>query len=81
MPYESRRLSFKWLAYLVVGTAILLLPWAYISVAGSAVVVDETNGVESAFITTSNGSERPLHQLWTGYFYAIPELEGSIDRS
>ena len=48
--------------------------------AGSAVVVDETNGVESAYITTSSGgSEQPLHKLWSGYFYAIPQLEGTIE--
>ena len=43
-------------------------------VAGSAVVVDETNGVESAFITTRNGWEQPLRKLWSGYFYAIPQI-------
>jgi len=79
MPYESHRLSFKWLAYLVVGTAILLLPWACISMAGSAVVVDETEGVESAYVVTGGGEEQQLHRLWSGYFYAIPRLEGTIE--
>lgn len=73
------RLSVKALAILIGGSAVTLLTFAYIWVAGSAVVVDETDGVESAFITTNDGREQPLYRLWTGYFYAIPQLEGAIE--
>jgi hypothetical protein len=73
------RLSVRGLALLIGGSAVLLLAFAYLWIAGSAVVVDETDGVESAFITTSDGREQPLHRLWTGYFYAIPRLEGTIE--
>jgi hypothetical protein len=59
--------------------AIILLGLGYLSLAGSAVVVDETGGVESAFIITGDGREQPLHRLSSGYFYAIPRLEGSIE--
>jgi hypothetical protein len=75
---SERRLS-KGRAFLIGGLAVLLLAFAYISIAGSAVVVDETGGVESAFITTNDGREQPLLHSWTGYFYAIPQLEGTIE--
>lgn len=64
---------------LIGGSAVLLLAFGYLWIAGSAVVVDETGGVESAFITTGDGREQPLYRLWTGYFYAIPQLEGTIE--
>jgi len=47
--------------------------------AGSAVVVDETDGVETAFIVTNDGREQPLYRLWRGYFYTVPRLEGTIE--
>lgn len=72
-------LSARGLAFLLGGLAALLLALTYIWLAGSATVVDETGGVESAFITTSDGREQPLYRLWTGYFYAIPRLEGTIE--
>jgi hypothetical protein len=72
------RLSVRGLAILIAAVAIVLLGTAYLGIAGSAVVVDETGGVESAFVVTGNGREQQLSQLWSGYFYAIPRLEGSI---
>ncbi len=41
-------------------------------------MVDKTGGVESAFVVTGDGSEQPLRQLLSGYFYGIPQLEGTI---
>jgi hypothetical protein len=73
------RLSGRGRAFLVAGIMVLLLALAYIELAGSAVVVDETGGVESAFIVTGDGREQRLHRLWAGYFYAIPKLEGTIE--
>lgn len=74
------RLSARGLAFLMGASVLALAAFVYVWwLAGSAVVVDETDGVESAFITTSNGREQPLHQLWSGYFYAIPRLEGTIE--
>ena len=52
--------------------------YIYIKLAGSAVVVDETDGVVSAVVTNGT-SEQRLVQLWHGYFYAIPDLEGHIE--
>jgi hypothetical protein len=42
------------------------------------VVVDETGGVVSA-VATNGVSEQPLVRLWSGYFYAIPDLEGHFE--
>ena len=66
-------------AFLVAGIAALLLALAYLQFAGSAVVLDRTGGVESAFIVTGDGREQQLYRLWPGYFYAIPQLEGLIE--
>ena len=73
------RLSVRAQAFLIAGIAALLLAFTYIWIAGSAVVVDETGGVESAVIITGGPGEQRLRQLWPGYFYAIPEVEGSIE--
>jgi len=73
------RLSARGLALLIAALVILVLASAYLWLAGSAVVVDETGGVESAFIVTSDGREQRLRRLWNGYFYAIPRLEGTIE--
>ena len=51
----------------------------FLWLAGSAVVVDETGGVASAVITDSGRREQRLRRLWGGYFYAIPDMEGTID--
>jgi hypothetical protein len=60
------------------GAAALLVGGAYLAVAGSAVVIDETGSVVSAVVTNGE-SEQPLRRLWSGYFYAIPEIEGTIE--
>jgi hypothetical protein len=73
------RLSPRALAVVTGGSVVVLAAFVYFWwLAGSVVVVDETTGVESAFIAASNGREQPLHKLWRGYFYAIPQLEGTI---
>ena len=72
------RPSDRGLAILIAAVAIVLLGTAYLWIAGSAVVVDETGGVERAFVVTGDGREQQLSQLWGGYFYAIPRLEGTI---
>lgn len=64
---------------MIAAFVILLLLLGSIWLAGSAVVVDETDGVESAFVITGDGREQQLHRLWSGYFYAIPRLEGTIE--
>lgn len=51
----------------------------YLWLAGSAVVVDETDGVETAFIVTTDGREQPLYRLGRGYFYTVPKFEGTIE--
>ena len=72
------RLSVRGLAILIAAIAIVLFGTAFLWIAGSAVVVDETGGVESAAVVTSDGREQQLSRLWNGYFYAIPQLEGAI---
>jgi hypothetical protein len=65
---------------LVLTTAILLLSVAaFFWLSGSVVVIDETRGVQTAVITNSGGSEQELHRLWSGFFYAIPRMEGTIE--
>ena len=63
---------------MIAAIAIAVLGTAYLWIAGSAVVVDETGEVESAFVVTSDGREQKLAQLWSGFFYAIPQIEGTI---
>jgi hypothetical protein len=64
----------------ILAIAIIFVAFAvlYLLFAGSAVVVDETGDVESAAIV-SGSSRQPLTRLWSGYFYAIPKLEGAIE--
>ena len=54
------------------------LAFLFLQFAGSAVVVDETSGVLSA-IVTDDSWEQPLIRLWSGYFYAVPQMEGTIE--
>ena len=42
-------------------------------------VVHETGGVRSAVVTTGHGGEQALHKLWSGHFYVIPKMEGTIE--
>jgi len=63
----------------LLGGAALAIAVGYLSLAGSAVVIDETASVSSAVVTNNGGSEQPLRRLWGGYFFAIPELEGTIE--
>ena len=64
----------------IVAAAMLgMLAGGYLWLAGSAVVIDETGGVESAVVTTSDGREQPLYRVWSGIFYTIPRLEGAIE--
>jgi len=72
------RLSVRGLALLTATVGIVLAGTAYLWLAGSAVVVDETGGVERAFVVTDDGRAQPLRRLWSGYFYAIPKLEGAV---
>ena len=42
-------------------------------------MIDDTGGVESAVVTTSDGRTQPLYRVWSGVFYTIPRLEGTIE--
>lgn len=64
------------------GSALFIIVvgiYGFFSLAGSAVVVDETGGVESAVVTNSGGTEQKLTRWGNGYFYSIPEMEGTIE--
>ena len=66
---------FPWL----ISAATLALTVAFFWIAGSAVVVDQTGGVQTAVVINSGGTEQKLRRLWSGYFYAIPRVEGTIE--
>jgi hypothetical protein len=66
------------LPYLLGGSALLIVA-AYLWMAGSAVVVDETHSVQTGVVTNTYGTEQQLYRLWGGYFYVIPSLEGTIE--
>ena len=66
------------LIILLLGTTALPLGGVYLWFAGSAVVIDETGYVESAVVTDGR-SEQPLRRLSNGYFFAVPEIEGTIE--
>ena len=63
----------------LVGAALLAVMAAFFWIAGSAAVIDETGGVETAVVTNSGGTEQRLRRLWNGYFFAIPRVEGTIE--
>lgn len=63
---------------LVAGVTTAIL-FGFLQLAGSAVVSDETGGVASAAIVDGHGREQPLRRLWSGHFYAIPDMEGEIE--
>ena len=63
----------------LIGVALLMAAGAFVWTAGSAVVIDETGGVETAVVTNGGGADQKLHQLLKGYFYAMPQLEGTIE--
>ena len=65
---------------MLIGTVVIAtIGFIYVNWFGSAVVVDETGGVESAAIVSSGSLEQPLHELWTGYFFAFPQMDGTIE--
>jgi len=66
---------FPWL----IGAATLAVTVAFFWLAGSAVVIDQTRGVETAVVTNSGGAEQRLHRLWNDRFYGIPQIEGIIE--
>ena len=73
------KLSARGCGLLIAGAIGVPLIFAWLWLAGSAVVIDETGGVTSAIVTDSAGTEQRLHRLWNGYFYAIPDIEGTIE--
>ena len=73
------KLSTKGCGLLIAGAILIPLLLGWLWLAGSAVVIDETGGVTSAVVTDTSGTEQPLYRLWNGYFYVIPNLEGTIE--
>ncbi len=65
---------FPWL----ISAATLAVTLAFFWIAGSAVVIDQTGGVDTAVITNGTGPEQRLHEVWNGYFYGVPQVEGTI---
>ncbi|HYD13933.1 MAG TPA: hypothetical protein VEC11_13875 [Allosphingosinicella sp.] len=58
---------------------VILVGFFYVSLMGSAVVVDRKGQVLSAAIVTSDGRTQALLDLPGGYFFAIPRIEGTIE--
>lgn len=46
---------------------------------GSVVVLDETAGVDQAWLTNGSGAEQRLSGPWGGRFFGIPSVEGTIE--
>ena len=65
--------------YWLVGVSVAIVVGAYLWLSGSAIVVDETGGVQSAVVTNGYHPDQPLYKLWGGKFYAIPDIEGTIE--
>ena len=73
------KLSPRGCALLSVAVVAVPLALGYVWLAGSAVVIDETQSVASAVVTNNAGTEQRLYRLWGGYFYTIPDVEGTIE--
>jgi hypothetical protein len=58
---------------------ILLLLFIALWIQGAAVVVDRSKNVVTAVLTTSSGTIQPLAQLPGRVFFAIPQIEGTIE--
>lgn len=65
-------------SYWLVGVTAAIVAGAYSWLSGSAILVDETGGVQSVVVTNGHEPDQPLHKLWGGYFYAIPDIEGTL---
>jgi hypothetical protein len=63
----------------LLGAALLLVGVGFLWLSGSAVVVDDTGGVRTAFVTDGHGAYQQLHKIWKGRFYSVPRLEGTIE--
>ena len=75
---KGRRIGIA-LTWLGIGVAILgIASYAYVGFFGSAVVHDETGEVASAVITNDR-REQALMRLPGGLFFAVPDMEGTIE--
>jgi FlaG/FlaF family flagellin (archaellin) len=63
----------------LVAAFIILSAWAYVWLAGSVIVVDETQGVQTVVLTTNGGPDQNLYKIWSGFFFAIPQHDGAIE--
>ena len=46
---------------------------------GSVLVLDETAGVDQAWLTNGTGAKQRLNGPWAGRFFGIPSVEGTIE--
>jgi hypothetical protein len=68
----------KTLPWLILMIALMMLIF-WFRVTGAAIVVDETGLVQEAFITDTRGKYQKIWRLKDGYFYTIPDLEGTFE--
>lgn len=52
---------------------------AALELAGSVLVLDPGQNVESARVVTSDGRTQPLYSLPGNRFYTVPKLEGDVE--
>jgi len=65
----------SWVSLPLLLVALLASIW----VSGSVVVLDETAGVQQAWLTNQSGFEQRLTGPWGDRFFGIPKLEGEIE--
>jgi hypothetical protein len=65
----------RWVFLPLILAALLAGAWLQ----GSVVVLDETAGVDQAWLTNRSGAEQRLSGPWGGRFFGIPSVEGTIE--
>ncbi len=73
-----RKLLSRPLLWLI-GAILLVSASFFFWISGSVIVIDETQGVQSVVVTNNRGTEQKLYELWGGFFYTIPQMEGTIE--
>lgn len=66
------------LPYLIALAALAIIG-VWLVAAGSITVVDETGGVQAAYVVNSGPAQQHLHGPLRGYFFAVPHMEGTVE--
>ncbi|HEX7752198.1 MAG TPA: hypothetical protein VF440_07315 [Novosphingobium sp.] len=81
LPYDPMMRKAETRIIYGVFAAILIALIIYVTlwIMGSAVVFDRSRNAVSAVIVGGDGATQPLAQLPGHIFYAVPQIEGSIE--